>query len=127
MRIDPVSGKCVYVSAGHTDCLLMRKNGDAEWIKATGTPLGMLSGMPYEESSFTVNTGDVIALFSDGVTEAQDLKEEEYGEQRLADFVRGIAHESAESIVEKIFNEVDRFAGAAPQYDDITLFVLKRL
>ena len=127
MRIDPVSGKCVYVSAGHTDCLLMRKSGEAEWIKATGTPLGMLAGMPYEEATFTVNTGDVIALFSDGVTEAQDIKEEEYGEQRLADFVRGIAHESAESIVEKIFNEVDRFAGAAPQYDDITLFVLKRL
>ena len=127
MRIDPVSGKCVYVSAGHTDCLLMRKNGDAEWIKATGTPLGMLSGMPYEEATFTVNTGDIIALFSDGVTEAQDINEVEYGEQRLADFVRGIAHESAEVIVEKIFDEVDRFAGVAPQYDDITLFVLKRL
>ena len=127
LQVDPVSGKCVYVSAGHTDCLLLRANGEAEWIKATGTPLGLISMMPYEEESFVVQSGDIIALFSDGVTEAQDINEEEYGEQRVADFVRGIAHESAEVIVDKIFDEVDRFAGAAPQYDDITLFVLKRL
>ncbi len=126
MQIDPVSGHCVYVNAGHTDCLLLRANGEAEWLKSTGTPLGLIPMMPYEEKSFDVHTGDIIALFSDGVTEAQDIREEEYGEPRLADFVRGIAHESAEVLVEKIFAEVDRFAGAAPQYDDITLFVLKR-
>jgi phosphoserine phosphatase RsbU/P len=126
MQIDPVSGHCEYVNAGHTDCLLMRANGEAEWIKSTGTPLGLIPMMPYEQKSFDVHPGDIIALFSDGVTEAQDIHEEEYGEPRLADFVRGIAHESAEVLVEKIFAEVDRFAGAAPQYDDITLFVLKR-
>ncbi len=126
MQIDPLSGHCVYVNAGHTDCLLLRANGEAEWLKSTGTPLGLIPMMPYEERSFDVHTGDIIALFSDGVTEAQDIHEEEYGEPRLADFVRGIAHESAEVLVEKIFAEVDRFAGAAPQYDDITLFVLKR-
>jgi len=127
LEVDPVSGHCVYVNAGHTDCLLLRANGEAEWIKATGTPLGLIPMMPYEEMSFEVHPGDIIALFSDGVTEAQDINEEEYGEQRLADFVRGIAHESAEVLVEEIFAEVDRFAGAAPQYDDITLFVLKRM
>jgi sigma-B regulation protein RsbU (phosphoserine phosphatase) len=126
LQVDPVSGHCVYVSAGHTDCLLLRANGEAEWIKATGTPLGLIPMMPYEEQSFDVQTGDIIALFSDGVTEAQDIHEEEYGEQRLADFVRGIAHESAATIVAQIFDEIDRFAGAAPQYDDITLVVLKR-
>ena len=126
MEVEPVSGKCVYVSAGHTDCLLLRANGEAEWIKATGTPLGLIPMMPYDEQSFEARPGDIIALFSDGVTEAQDIKEEEYGEARVADFVRGIAHESAESIVNKIFDEIDRFAGAAPQYDDITVFVLKR-
>lgn len=127
LQVDPVSGECTYVSAGHTDCLLLRASGEAEWIKATGTPLGLIPMMPYEEQSFVVQTGDIIALFSDGVTEAQDLQEEEYGEQRVADFMRGIAHESAAVIVDKIFDEIDRFAGAAPQYDDITLFVLKRL
>jgi phosphoserine phosphatase RsbU/P len=126
MQVDPVSGHCVYVSAGHTDCLLLRANGEAEWIRATGTPLGLISMMPYDEMSFDVHPGDIIALFSDGVTEAQDTCEEEYGEQRVADFMRGIARESATVIVEKIFTEVDRFAGAAPQYDDITLLVLKR-
>jgi sigma-B regulation protein RsbU (phosphoserine phosphatase) len=126
LQVDPVSGHCIYVSAGHTDCLLLRANGEAEWIRATGTPLGLIPMMQYEEQSFDVHCGDIIALFSDGVTEAQDINEEEYGEQRVADFMRGIAHESAAVIVENIFTEIDRFAGAAPQYDDITLFVLKR-
>lgn len=127
LQVEPDTGKCTYVSAGHTDCLLLRASGEAEWIKATGTPLGLIPMMPYDEESFVVQPGDIIALFSDGVTEAQDIKEEEYGEQRVADFVSGIAHESAAVIVDKIFDEIDRFAGAAPQYDDITLFVLKRL
>ena len=70
--------------------------------------------------------GDLIALFSDGVTEAQDENENEFGETNTADFIRTIAHEPASVIVEKVFAELDRFAGNAPQYDDITLMVVKR-
>ena len=73
--------------------------------------------------TYTLRQGNSLAILKPNFFS----NEEEYGEQRLADFVRGIAHESAEVIVEKIFTEVDRFAGAAPQYDDITLFILKRL
>ena len=83
--------------------------------------------MPYEERSLELRAGDLIALYSDGVTEAQDEEENEFGEQRLAEFLRPIAQEPAESIVNKVFAEIDRFAGAAPQYDDITLLVLKKL
>jgi phosphoserine phosphatase RsbU/P len=57
---------------------------------------------------------------------AQDEDENEYGEARVADFLRPISLEPAASIVEKVFTEIDRFAGSAPQYDDITLFVIKR-
>ncbi|MBX3279543.1 MAG: PP2C family protein-serine/threonine phosphatase [Acidobacteria bacterium] len=127
VQIDPVRGNIRYVNAGHTDCLLLRADGEAVWIQATGTPLGLIPGMPYSEGSLELHPGDVLALYSDGVTEAQDEQEDEYGEQRLADFLRPIAHESAETIVDRIFAEIDRFAGAAPQYDDITLLVLKRL
>ncbi|MGH9841433.1 MAG: SpoIIE family protein phosphatase [Blastocatellia bacterium] len=131
-ELDPVTGKGRYVNAGHTDCMLMRANGDAEWIKSTGTPLGLMAPdiielmSPYSEQSFELQLGDVMALFSDGVTEAQDENENEFGEERLANFMRPIRHESAETLVEKVFHEIDRFAGSAPQYDDITLFVLKR-
>ena len=112
--------------------MLLRANGEAEWLKSTGTPLGLMDPMlvnlmtPYTEQSFEMQPGDLMALFSDGVTEAQDEEENEFGEQRTADFIRPIANEPADAIVSKVFEELDRFAGTAPQYDDITLFVIKR-
>lgn len=133
LELDPLTGKGQFVNAGHTDCLLLRANGEAEWLQSTGTPLGLMAPdlidlmSPYSEKSFEIRPGDMIALFSDGVTEAQDEDENEYGEARVADFMRPLAHEPAAVIVGKVFEEIDRFAGAAPQYDDITLFVIKRI
>ena len=133
LELDPLTGKGRFVNAGHTDCLLLRANGEAEWLQSTGTPLGLMAPdlidlmSPYSEKSFEIQPGDMVALFSDGVTEAQDEEENEYGEAQVADFLRPIAHEPASVIVEKVFAEIDRFAGAAPQYDDITLFVIKRI
>ncbi|HEX5083008.1 MAG TPA: SpoIIE family protein phosphatase, partial [Blastocatellia bacterium] len=132
VELDPETGKGRYVNAGHQDCLLMRADGEAEWIKSTGTPLGLMAPdiielmAPYSEQSIELRPGDLLALFSDGVTEAQDEGENEFGEERLAEFLRPIRHEPAETIVDKVFGEIDRFAGSAPQYDDITLFVIKR-
>jgi serine phosphatase RsbU (regulator of sigma subunit) len=133
VELDFATGKGRYVNAGHTDCLLLRESGEAEWLKSTGTPLGLMDPTivnlmtPYEERSFELQPGDLLALFSDGVTEAQDEEENEFGEERTADFIRPIAHEPAQSIVDKVFGEINRFAGTAPQYDDITLFVIKRV
>lgn len=133
VELDPATGKCRYVNAGHQDCLLLRANGEAEWLQSTGTPLGLMEPdiiemmSPYEERYFDLQPGDLMALFSDGVTEAQDEEENEYGEARVADFIRPIAHEPSSVIVHKVFEEIDRYAGSAPQYDDITLFVIKRI
>ena len=133
LEMDAASGQCRYVNAGHTDCLLLRADGEAVWLQSTGTPLGLMSPdivemlQPYEQREFVLNPGDLVALFSDGVTEAQDEDENEFGEERTASFIRPIASEPSEEIVAKVFDEIDRFAGAAPQYDDITLMVIKRL
>ena len=132
VELDPETGKGRYVNAGHQDCLLMRAGGEVEWIKSTGTPLGMMAPdiielmAPYSELGFELHPGDLLALFSDGVTEAHDKDDNEFGEERLAEFVRPIRNEPAETLVDKIFYELDRFAGSAPQYDDITLFIIKR-
>lgn len=125
LDFDPQGGCARFVNAGHTDCLLLRDGCEAIWLKATGTPLGLLPDMPYEEQFIEFRPGDLIALFSDGVTEAQDEQENEYGEERISNFLRPLAQDSAASIVSKVFDEIDRFAGTAPQYDDITLFVIK--
>src|SRR5262249_15919810 len=101
VEFEPESGKGRYVNAGHTDCLLLRANGEPEWIRSTGTPLGLMApdiielSAPYSEQGFELHPGDLMALFSDGVTEAQDENENEFGEERLADFLRPIAHEPA--------------------------------
>lgn len=132
VELDPETGKGRYVNAGHQDCLLMRAGGEVEWIKSTGTPLGMMAPdiielmAPYSEQSLELHPGDLLALFSDGVTEAHDKDDNEFGEERLAEFMRPIRNEPAEILVDKIFCELDRFAGSAPQYDDITLFIIKR-
>lgn len=132
VELDLATGRGRYVNAGHTDCLLLRVSGEAEWLKSTGTPLGLMAPdllelmSPYEERALELQPGDLLALFSDGVTEAQDESENEYGEERVAAFLRPIAREPAEAIVDKVFAEIDRFAGSAPQFDDITLFVIKR-
>src|SRR5262249_38498466 len=75
---------------------------------------------------FELHPGDVLALFSDGVTEAHDEGENEFGEERLSEFLRPIRNEPAETLVDKIFCEIDGFAGSAPQYDDISLFIIRR-
>jgi serine phosphatase RsbU (regulator of sigma subunit) len=132
LELDPASGACRYVNAGHQDCLLLRASGEVEWLKSTGTPLGMMPPdivemlQPYEERSFTLQSGDLVALFSDGVTEAHDEEENEYGEARIAEFLRPLMHDPADTIVHQVFEELDRYAGSAPQYDDITLFVIKK-
>ncbi len=127
VEIDPATGAGRYVNAGHNDCFLLRRDGESvELLKSTGLPLGMLSGLPYEEKSFQLEPGDLLALYSDGVSEAYDENENEWGEERLLQCLQSVNHDPAPHVVAKVFQEIDLFAGAAPQHDDITLLILKR-
>ena len=126
MRIDTEAHTIHYVNAGHVDCILLRAGGEVEWLKSTGAPLGLLPGMVYEEKSLSLHPGDLVALYSDGVTEAWDADEAEFGDSRLIECLRAGSGESSQGIVTRVLDEVDRFAGAAHQHDDITLMVVKR-
>lgn len=126
VRLDPATGHVAYVNAGHNGGLLLRCNGEHEWFKPTGTPIGLFPDLPYTESLVTLERGDMLALFSDGFPEAQDTESEEYGEERLLTYLQTVCDKPAAEIVSRAFNEIDNFAGAAPQFDDITLFVIKR-
>ena len=133
-EIFPASGKAVYVSAGHGDCLLLRADGEVEKFDSTGLPFGMMEssmlemlGKNYEEKHLELNAGDLLALYSDGVTEAYDIGENEWGDERLLNCLRPILETNAENIVGKVFEAIDDFAQTAPQHDDITLMILKRL
>lgn len=132
-EIFPATGKAVYVSAGHGDCLLLRNTGEVEKFDSTGLPLGMMDssmlemlGKNYEEKYLQLNAGDLLALYSDGVSEAYDIFENEWGDDRLLDCLRPILDTSSQNIVGKVFDAIDDFAQTAPQHDDITLLILRR-
>ena len=120
------TGRLAYVNAGHEGGLLLRADDSYEWLQPTGTPIGMFAGLPYEEASLQLAHGDLLALFSDGVPEARNMGEDEFGGERLLAHLRRARHKPAQEIVHEIFEEIDTFAGAAPQHDDITLLVVKR-
>jgi sigma-B regulation protein RsbU (phosphoserine phosphatase) len=126
VRVDPNSRSCTLVNAGHNDGLIARADGTVDRIKASGTPVGLMPGRSYTETSIELVPGDVIALYSDGVTEANDPAEDEFGDERLISLLQTGAGKRAEELVGRVFVEVDGFASTAPQYDDITMMVIRR-
>jgi sigma-B regulation protein RsbU (phosphoserine phosphatase) len=94
---------------------------------ATGVPLGLFPGMTWEELSFTLASGDVLVLYSDGVSEAQTAVFDEFGPERLADIVERQRERLSAEIIDAIVAAIDAFVEGAPQFDDITLMVIRRL
>jgi sigma-B regulation protein RsbU (phosphoserine phosphatase) len=89
--------------------------------------LGILPMAQYEEVRTRMEPGDTLVLFSDGVTEAVNPADEDFGEQRLADLVATLQDRSAREIVQAVHAEVARFTQGAPPADDITVVVARRL
>jgi serine phosphatase RsbU (regulator of sigma subunit) len=126
--LHPPTGAIRWVGAGHLDNIIVRASGDAVSLVSTGTPLGLLPAMlPYGEVAHDLAPGDTLVLFSDGVTEAQGSDGEEFGEARLLDVLRQVADTPVAAVIDRIFHEIDVFAGQAPQFDDITMLVVRRL
>jgi serine phosphatase RsbU (regulator of sigma subunit) len=126
VEINPATGVGRYVNAGHNECFVLRRErNETGLLKSTGLPLGMFAGMRYEENKFQFESGDLLALFSDGVPEAQNTTEQEWGEMNLRECLDSAKDGSAQSIVSQVIGKIDRFADDAPQHDDITLLVLK--
>lgn len=123
----PGSGRLRLVSAGHVDTVILRADGRVVSLPSTGTPLGLLPpGLPYSEREETLGAGDTLVLFSDGVTEAQNAADEEFGDERLIACLRQRADAPAAAVIDHVLEAIDAFAGGAPQFDDITLMVVRR-
>ena len=128
VELTPDTGEVRCVNAGHVPGLLLKANGEMVLLESTGMPLGLLPiPLPFGETRLTIASGDCLVLYSDGVIEAQDDADREFGEAGLAAVVRESAAGPADRIVTRAFEAIDRFAGAAPQFDDITMLVLRRL
>jgi phosphoserine phosphatase RsbU/P len=126
LRYDPVRGECAYVNGGHNDGILLRRDGSVTLLATTGLPVGLFARATYEEGRITMDSGDLLLLYSDGVTEADDPDEQEFGLDRVIEVMHRHRDEPAAAIVDHMIRAIDAFAGAAPQHDDITLMALKR-
>ena len=128
--LDPTQGTLTYCNAGHNPPYLFRSNGDDEIqeLDNTGPPLGlrMFKDVAWEQRTVQLDPGDLLVLYSDGVTEAQDAHEEFFDEERLLEVGQANLGRSAQEVHDTILAEVDGFVGDAPQVDDITLMVLTR-
>jgi phosphoserine phosphatase RsbU/P len=125
--LDPHTGELVYTNAGHNPPLLVRASGEFEALGGGGMILGILPMATYQESRAKMNIGDVLVLFSDGVTEAADPQGEEFGEHRLASLVASVRNRPAFEIIEEIHQAVATFTEGAPAADDITVVIARRV
>ena len=115
-----------YVNAGHNPATLVRKDGSFELLEKGGLLLGVMAGMPYESGAVTLNEGDVLAMFTDGVTEAMSPEGEEWGEERLEPLLVELRDKSAQDILDGVAEAVQEFTDHAPVLsDDLTMIVIK--
>jgi sigma-B regulation protein RsbU (phosphoserine phosphatase) len=123
---EPSSRRLVYVNAGHNPPLLYNATTGAQaWLEPTDMAVGFLADRPYEPQEHRMAPGDILVMYTDGVTEAFDAAHSMFGEERLEAVVRSHAQESAAGLVRAIAGAVRDHAGAASQSDDITLLVLR--
>jgi sigma-B regulation protein RsbU (phosphoserine phosphatase) len=113
-----------FVNAGHNFPLLFRKNLFTE-LRTGGIILGMMDHMPYDSETVQLEKDDILVLYTDGITEAQDHLEVEYGEENLKNIIAKNAHLSVNEIHAAIIEDVFKFSPNANDFDDITLIVLK--
>lgn len=125
-KFEPATGKCTFINAGHNGGALIRVDGEVETLKTTGPPLGLWLDLPFICEHLDLFPGDVLNLYSDGVPEAFNSRDEVWGDERLMKCLIQYRHMTPERIISKVFEEIDSFAGDAPQHDDITMLILKR-
>ena len=126
MIADPATGELVYTNAGHNPPLLVRSGGSVEQLEGGGMILGILPMSQYQEFRVTMNSGDILVMYTDGVTEAVDSQDEDFGEARLSELVAGLKDRAAHYIVNAIHAEVTKYTEGAPPADDITVVVIKK-
>ncbi|MCZ2099457.1 MAG: SpoIIE family protein phosphatase [Anaerolineae bacterium] len=125
--VDLDGGRLEFANAGHNPALVYRAaTGAVETLTAQGVALGVFEAAPYQPQIGHLSAGDVLVLYTDGITEAINADEDEFGEDRLRALIAAHAGGSARALADRVIEAVAAFVGDADAYDDATLVVLRR-
>jgi sigma-B regulation protein RsbU (phosphoserine phosphatase) len=119
------SGAFEYVNAGHVPPLVKRKSGAIERLDLASFPVGMFPDAEYESAAVKLEKGDFLVIYTDGVSEAVNVKTEMFEEERLQQLLEGFQGQTVEQLAETIREGVKTFTQGAPQSDDITILVVQ--
>jgi phosphoserine phosphatase RsbU/P len=122
---DPATRILAYVNAGHNNPILRRVSGVIERLDAGGLPLGILPDATYASAEVVLAPGDWLAIFTDGLVEAENQFAAPYGEDRLLAAINAGIAVTPEVLLQQIILSVNNFVGTTPQHDDITCMLIK--
>jgi serine phosphatase RsbU (regulator of sigma subunit) len=122
---DPVNRTVHYINAGHNNPILRRASGQIERLDVGGLPFGILPDAQYSAATMTLAPGDWLIIFTDGLVEAENAHQDEYGEARLLAAIEAGKSVEPSEMLKRLLAEVDLFVGSTPQHDDVTCLLLK--
>ena len=122
---DPVRRTIHYINAGHNNPILRRTSGQIERLSVGGLPFGIMPEATYEAATVTLEPGDWLVVFTDGLVEAVNARDEEYGEVRLLSTIEAGRSVEPADLLRRLMNDLDIFVGNTPQHDDVTCMLLK--
>lgn len=125
-ELDRRTGVIRYINAGHNPPIIIAKDGAVARLESTGFCLGMFPAVTYEVSQVTLAKGEMVVLFTDGITDARNKDNGEFGEENLIGLLKKSSKKPASEIVGKVCAEVSSFTAGVEPFDDMTLIVLKR-
>ncbi len=126
--LDFTTGEVSYCNAGHNPPYVLKKNGEVTPLPMSQDPMvGAIDGIEFHQSTLQLEHGDSLVMFTDGVTEAMNINNEEFGETRLEDTLEDVTMHNCQQMIEAIKSDVAAFVGEAEQSDDITVLALRRL
>jgi phosphoserine phosphatase RsbU/P len=122
---DPIRRTVDYINAGHNNPILRRSSGQIERLDVGGLPFGIMPEAKYESATVTLAPGDWLIIFTDGLVEAENARQDEYGEPRLLSAIGINQATEPNEMLKRLMAEVDLFVGNTPQHDDVTCMLLK--
>ena len=125
-ELDPATGDLRFLSAGHSPPILKRQDGRIERLESENIPLGIELKEIYKTGVTRLEAGDLLVIYTDGVTEARNDDQEQFGEARLLSLLQAVGQEGSALTLSNIMHVLDDFVGGAAQHDDITCLIVRR-